>query len=72
MTLDGTPVQTTDLGLGETAPLDIDVTGALRLKLTATVLSDPDEGSCSSGDAVWADAKLLGVPSEVPKDTSSG
>jgi serine/threonine-protein kinase len=67
---DSSPVYTMDIGLGETQPLDLDVTGVLRLKLVMTE-TVKFSGSCSGPVAVWADAKLLGVPSEVPPETSS-
>jgi hypothetical protein len=66
--VDGSPVGTVDSGFGEDHPLDVDVTGALRLRLSMSYLS----GSTSCGGAgVWADAKLLGVPSEVPPETGT-
>lgn len=58
---DGQILSTNDLGLGDTAAIDIDVTGALRLEITATKIA----GSQCFGVG-FGDARLLGVPSEVP------
>jgi serine/threonine-protein kinase len=68
--LDGANAATNDVGLGESLPVDLDVTGVLRLKLVATAIEGPTCGN-RTWSSVWVDAKILGVPSEVPPETSS-
>lgn len=60
--LDGTSSGVFDLGFGESVPITIDTTGTLRLTLVATQLV----GDCNDGLTIWGDARVLGVPSEVP------
>jgi len=69
--LDGTSAATNDVGLGESVPVDLDVTGVLRLKLVATAIEGPTNCGYREWSSVWVDAKILGVPSEVPPETSS-
>jgi hypothetical protein len=61
---DGRKIAAETVGLGAAQQIDADLTGVLRLKITAT-RSDGD------GTAVWGDAAILGVPSEVPSETPS-
>lgn len=58
---DGTVIAEATLGLGESEVLDVDVTDVLRLELISTRLSDP-----SDPDAVFADARVVGLPGQVP------
>ncbi|WP_250280550.1 protein kinase domain-containing protein [Frankia sp. CiP1_Cm_nod2] len=65
--VDGSPAYRKDIGFGESVPISLDLTGVLRLKLTQTFVSGNKNGSCDYN--VWGDARLLGVPSEVPTPT---
>ncbi len=53
--LDGEAALTRDLRVGQDAPIDLDVTGVLRLTLKVT---SPDEFECIEG-AVWADPQIF-------------
>ena len=63
--LDSRPVFAKTLGLGQAVPLRVSAQGALRLKLRLTYVG-PRPHECLDEIAVWGDARLLGVPSEVP------
>lgn len=67
--LDGTLVQTNDIGLGEAVAIDRDIQNALRLKVQATNLGS--DYPCGEGGLVIADPQLRGVPSEVPPLTAT-
>jgi serine/threonine protein kinase len=67
--LDGTLVQTNDIGLGEAVAIDRDVQNVLRLKVQATNLGA--DYPCGEGGLVIADPQLRGVPSEVPPLTAT-
>ena len=60
---DGRKVFDETVGYGRAAEIDLDVTGVLRLELV--------NGLIAGGDArvVWGDARLLGLPGEVPMPT---
>jgi serine/threonine-protein kinase len=66
------PATSTVLELGKLAPIDIDITGVLRLKIGW----QPTKSSSCNGhgnDAFdFGEAKLLGVPGEVPTPTTTG
>lgn len=65
ISLDGEIVSTNDLSFGETLAVDLDVTGKLRLRVVLVTLDRG--GSCCTDPFIgFGDAKLLGVPSEVP------
>ena len=51
------------VGYGETVEIDLDVTGVLRIQLV--------NGVVAGGDAtvVWGEARVLGLPGEVPPPT---
>jgi serine/threonine-protein kinase len=67
--VDGSRVTNVDHGLGEAEPITLDVTDVLRVRFQSTVL---DPSNCGyGGGSVFADARLLGVPSEVPPDPNS-
>ena len=51
------------MAIAQVAPLDVDVTGVLRLKLSATRVST---ACCASSWAVFGDIRVLGAPSDVP------
>ena len=59
---DGRSLFSQVMAIGQAAPLDVDVTGVLRLKLSATLVS----GSGGGTSAVWGDIRILGAPSEMP------
>jgi len=61
---DGTRVFDQTLGLGQTAPFDIDVTNVLRLRLQVTLLSGPQRDYVA-----FADLQILGDPKVVPATT---
>jgi hypothetical protein len=63
---DGRPVYQRDLALGEQDTVDLDVTGVLRLQLVVTKLGEHD---LRDAYGVFADARVLGLPSEVPTTT---
>jgi serine/threonine protein kinase len=63
--LDSRPVFAKTVGLGQAVPVRVSVQGALRLKLRLTYVG-PRPRHCMDEIAVWGDARLLGVPSEVP------
>jgi len=64
--VDGTKVYDQTLGLGQTAPIDIDVTNVLRLRIQVTRLS----GKGGAGDVAFADLQILGDPDVVPATTT--
>jgi hypothetical protein len=61
--LDGRKAYATTVALGKPRRLTLDVTGVLRLHLVMT-------GNQKSFQVAWGDARLLGVPGEVPATTS--
>jgi serine/threonine-protein kinase len=63
--LDSRPVFARTVGLGQAVPVRVSAQGALRLKLRLTYVG-PRPHHCLDEIAVWGDARLLGVPSEVP------
>jgi len=66
---DGRLVATIPAGYGEPAPVDVDITGALRLKLQWEVTGGVRD--CNSGYLAIGEARLLGLPSEVPSTTAT-
>ncbi len=60
---DGRVLFSQDMTIGQVAPLDIDVTGVLRLRLVATTLQHT---CCTGSVAVFGDIRVLGAPSDVP------
>jgi serine/threonine protein kinase len=64
---DGTSVFDQRLGLGQTAPIDLDVTNVLRLRLQVTQIAGAFRGPRV---VVFADTRLLGLPGSVPATTS--
>jgi hypothetical protein len=58
VTLDGAPVASADLGVGQALPLDIDVTDALRLRFTVARTAGTDCYDVGIGDGTFT-----GVPS---------
>jgi hypothetical protein len=63
ISLDGQIVSTNDIGLGDTIAIDLDVTGALRLRIAITTIREDDCAFVGFGDG-----RLEGVPSEVPPE----
>ncbi len=63
--LDSRPVFAKTVGLGQAVPVRVSAQGALRLKLRLTYVG-PRPHQCMDEIAVWGDARVLGVPSEVP------
>jgi NPCBM/NEW2 domain len=55
-------------GIGNATRVQLDVNGALRLTIVATLVH-PIRSDCN-GLADWGDPQLLGLPSEVPPSTS--
>lgn len=64
---DGRKLFDKTLGLGTAVDIGVDVTDCLRLELKNQVVS----GEAFGAPAVWGDARLLGIPSEVPKPTET-
>lgn len=62
---DGRKLFDETLGFGKAVQVDVDVTDCLRLELKNQHVSGEDWQT----PAVWGDARLLGVPSEVPEPT---
>ena len=61
--LDGRKVVSHDLKLGSDKQVEVDVTGALRLRFALTVLSDNTNCRASLGDP-----QVFGLPGEIPTD----
>lgn len=59
---DGRSLFSQDVALGQAVPIEIDVTGVLRLELVVTKLSDV----YADPTIVWGDAQVLGAQDEVP------
>jgi serine/threonine protein kinase len=57
---DGRKIFDETVGYGATAEIDLDVTGVLRLQLVNGIVAGED------ASAVWGDARVLGLPGEVP------
>lgn len=68
LSVDGAIVLTHDFVLGQTVPVDVDLTGALRIRLTVAYLSG--EG-CRGNGIGLGDARFAGVPSEVPPESAN-
>jgi hypothetical protein len=66
--VDGVRRSTVVKGIGNATRVQLDVTGALRLTIAATLVH-PIDASCN-GLADWGDPQLLGLPSEVPPPSS--
>jgi Protein kinase domain/NPCBM/NEW2 domain/PASTA domain len=70
--VDGRAVATQTATLGAPVPIEVDVTGGLRLNIAATRI----ESNCSDGYretpvyGVWADPTLFGLPDELPSPTT--
>jgi Protein kinase domain/NPCBM/NEW2 domain/PASTA domain len=70
--VDGRAVATQTASLGAPMPIQVDVTGGLRLNITATRV----ESNCKDGwndtrvYAVWADPTLFGLPDELPSPSA--
>ena len=62
--LDNRPVFTATVGLNQAVPMNLNAQNVLRLKLQMTYLG-PRSGDCLEDTAVWGDARLLAVPSEI-------
>lgn len=60
---DGRQISNTSVGFGSTVPLDLDLTGVLRLRFQYQVTSG--NGTCD-GTFALGEAKLLGLAREVP------
>ena len=60
--VDGAEVYTKDLVLGQLETIELDITGALRIRMQVSDLA----GQGGQRWAVFGDAKVLGIPSEVP------
>lgn len=57
VSIDGRPAFSEELQVGGSAPVDLSVSGALRVELVTTLLTD--EGSCASlATGQWADARV--------------
>jgi len=71
--VDGRSVFSQTGTLGQPVPVSVDVTGGLRLEITATRVEPEcdDNYNDPSTYAVWADAQLFGTPGEVPVITAS-
>lgn len=63
---DGTTIFNERLFLGEARLVELDVAGALRVEISATVLTDG--GFTYQAHAAFGDPVLLGLPSEVPAE----
>lgn len=68
---DGRSLFSQTVGLGTAAPIDIDVTGVLRLTLSVALLNADDIECCSDTPVAWGDIRALGTPTEVPGFGSS-
>lgn len=67
---DGRKVASNSVSLGSPAEVNVDIAGALRLRLT--VVQTKHGNNCGEvGQAVWGDARALGVPGEVPLPSPS-
>jgi hypothetical protein len=65
---DGRKLASPVLEFGKAAPVDIDVSGVLRLKFSWEVIGG-ENSSCTSDYIDFGSAKLLGLPGEVPSAT---
>lgn len=68
--LDGRSIFSGTSTLGQPVTIDVDVSGGLRLAISAARV-EPDCSDWSSVDAVWADPILQGAPGEVPTQTAA-
>jgi hypothetical protein len=60
VSIDGKPVATKTVGLKQVQPIDVPVSGALRLKLETTLVEGNVRNNCNTeAVAVWGDAQLL-------------
>ena len=57
------------LSFGQSAPVDVDVVGVLRLRLQTTTVTTPK--SSASRYAVWGNARRIGSPEAVQSDSGS-
>ncbi len=62
---DGRPLFSQITSIGQAVPLDVDVTGVLRLRLSATLVASTSD-CCSDTTAVWGDIRALGSAADVP------
>lgn len=69
---DGRPLLSQTVSLGHAVPVNLDVTGVLRLTLAATYLNGNDPAVNGQGaKAVWGDVEAFGAPSAVGDATST-
>lgn len=61
---DGNEVYNQQAALGQPFDLDLDMSTVLRLRIQVTAIK-------GSGHGVWGDARLIGLPSEVPSTTTT-
>jgi len=67
---DGRSLFSQTVGLGQAVPVDVDVTGVLRLTLSATVVTS--SSSCCAGSvAAFGDAAILATQGSVPSTTTT-
>ncbi len=67
--IDGVRKSSVVKGIGNATQQQFDVTGALRLKMIATMVHPTHVGCVFLAD--WGDPQLQGLPSEVPPSTAS-
>jgi hypothetical protein len=68
--LDGRTIFTQQSKLGEPVTVDVDVSGGLRLEISASRI-EPECGTTGNVYAVWGDPEVFGSPGEVPAQTAT-
>ena len=63
--LDERPVFAATVGLNQAVPMHLNAQNVLRLTAAGDVRRAPRTSRCFEDTAVWGDARLLAVPSEV-------
>ncbi|MEU8631356.1 protein kinase [Amycolatopsis sp. NPDC048633] len=68
---DGRKLKSVTLELGKATPIDVDVSGVLRLRLSWQVANATCSGGVGGDAFALGEAKLLGLPGEVPTPTTT-
>jgi hypothetical protein len=68
--VDGRPVFSQSTRLGAPLPVEVDLTGALRLEMTTSRI-EADCQNSNRGTGVWADPQIFGAPGEVSASTAA-
>jgi serine/threonine-protein kinase len=68
---DDRPLATTSVSYGKPFPIDVDLSGVLRLRIQWQITTGSRNECCPNGYLEFGNAVLLGLPGEVPSTTTT-